>query len=101
MTLKEGIGKYLLEHPELKQKMDEKKVTMDNILEYVNETAQKKLDGKNGAVSDEEVYGWVVHYIEEAGKPLLESPVINKEEKQLDLFESSQNDTETNKEVEK
>lgn len=117
MTLENAIGKYLIEHPELKAKMDERKIQMAKVIDFIYSQAEKKAGDnvKHIGISDDEVYGWVVHYIEDAylDNPNPEhSPVervvatesdatTKSNEQQLDLFEASKDDTEGNKEMAK
>lgn len=53
----------------IKAKMVEMNVHMDpakdKLKDYIMFRAKKHLDGKDGAVEDEVVYGWARHYYEE------------------------------------
>lgn len=63
--MKEIIKKYLedfaKENPEFKY--EESK--LDKCLKYITDEAKKKLNGKNGAIEDKEVFGWAVHFYDE------------------------------------
>lgn len=63
------IGQYLLNKFEndevLKNCYKDRKITLDSINNFVVECAKKHLNNKNGYISDEVVFGWVVHYVQD------------------------------------
>jgi len=67
MTFKQHIEKYTQENG-LTAKMAERNIKIDDICNYITEQAKKELDSKDGAIDDKTVFGWAVHYIEDAYK---------------------------------
>lgn len=65
----QAIGKYMLEQFTLdiglKNAYFERKLTLKQVVDYINDCAHKKLDGHNGAIEDTEVFGWVIHFIQD------------------------------------
>lgn len=63
------IGNYLLEKMKsdnvLKSCYFDRKITLKSICDYVVECAKHKLNNQNGAVEDKEVFGWVLHYVQD------------------------------------
>lgn len=63
------IGQYLLNKFEtdevLKNCYKDRKITLDSINNFVVECAKKHLNNKNGYISDEVVFGWVVHFVQD------------------------------------
>lgn len=56
----------------LKPKMEERKIKIEEIMDYVYDQAEKLKDGNCAMVEDKVVYGWVVHYIEDEYKVVQE-----------------------------
>lgn len=63
------IGNYLLEKMKsdnvLKSCYFDRKITLTSIYDYVIKCAKQKLENKSGAVEDKEVFGWVLHYVQD------------------------------------
>lgn len=68
-SLGQPIGKYLLEELKrdsaLKNAYYKRKITLENVVEYVNKCAKAHLNSKNGAIEDKIVFGWVLHYVQD------------------------------------
>lgn len=86
--LSKAIGAYLVEKmandEPLKQAYKDRKITLKAVCGFITECAKKKLGGVNGAVDDEEVYGWAIHYVQDEPVKVSESNsyTLTKEEKE-------------------
>ena len=67
--LSKAIGAYLAgkmaEDEPLKKAYEDRKITLKAVCGFITECAKKKLGGTSGAVADEEVYGWAIHYVQD------------------------------------
>jgi len=94
MTFKQHIEKYTQENG-LTAKMAERNITIDDICNYITAEARKALDGQDGAIDDATVFGWAVHYIEDAYK---EKEQVEKVEAQVSTGSSNNEDDDTEEE---
>lgn len=84
------IGNYLLEqfsHDEpLLESFQTKKITLQAIMEEIQKCAAKKLNSTNGFISDEQVYGWVLHFVQDGVNEMIAkeatSYIITKEDEE-------------------
>jgi len=86
--LSKAIGAYLADKmandEPLKQAYGDRKITLKDVCGFITECAKKKLGGTSGAVEDEEVYGWAIHYVQDEPVKVSESDsyTLTKEEKE-------------------
>lgn len=87
-SLGKVIGEYLADKmakdEPLKQAYKDRKITLKAVCDFITDCARKKLGGTSGAVADEEVYGWAVHYVQDEPVKVSESNsyTLTKEEKE-------------------
>lgn len=56
-------------------KIDSNQKSFDEMFKYIIQKANIELEGKNGAISDQVVFGWAIHYFTESKETLeLETP---------------------------
>lgn len=70
------IGEYLMTRDDLKEKLENPKKSLKEMFSYITSEAKKKAEGNCACISDEEVFGWAVHYYDEENlefKPVKES----------------------------
>ena len=86
--LSKAIGAYLAgkmagDEP-LKQAYKDRKITLKAVCGFITECARKKLGGASGAVEDEEVFGWAIHYVQDEPVKVSESAAytLTEEEKE-------------------
>lgn len=76
----QNIGKHLLEEftkdSGLAKAYFDRKITLKKVMDYVQECAKKKLNSKNGFISDDEVYGWAIHFVQDAEVKIPEAETI-------------------------
>lgn len=76
--------KIVLEHlekvasDELVEKINKGNKTLAQCWKYICKEAQKYLSNKNGAIADEVVFGWAIHFFEEDGIPAVQTPTSVK-----------------------
>lgn len=67
-VIKECID-YLNEYAKydvvFRQKLETNSQTTDDLEWYIMEEARKYLDGRNGGIEKETVYGWAIHFVDE------------------------------------
>lgn len=86
--LSKAIGAYLADKmatdEPLKQAYKDRKITLKAVCDFITECARKKLGGTSGAVEDEKVYGWAIHYVQDEPVKVSESATytLTKEEKE-------------------
>ena len=86
--LSKAVGAYLAdkmaEDEPLKKAYKDRKITLKAVCGFIIECAKKKLGGVNGAVEDEEVYGWAINYVQDEPVKVSESATytLTKEEKE-------------------
>lgn len=82
------IGAYLLEQfakdEPLKNAYRDRKIVLNAVGNFVVECAKKELNGKNGFIDDEVVYGWVLHYVQDEPVKIAEAEklVLSVEDKE-------------------
>lgn len=62
VKIKEYIDKQALEDDQLREGLKNDKKTCDKMEQYIIGEAKKHLEGKNGAIEDNIVFGWAIHY---------------------------------------
>lgn len=71
------IGAYLLEQflkdEPLKEAYRTRKMTLESVNKEITRCAKEKLGGKNGRVSDAEVFGWVLHFVQDGKNDTIET----------------------------
>ena len=86
--LSKAIGAYLVgkmaEDEPLKKAYEDRKITLKATCDFITECARKKLGGTSGAVDDDEVYGWAIHYVQDEPVKVSESATytLTEEEKE-------------------
>lgn len=86
--LSKAIGAYLAgkmaKDDLLKQAYKDRKITLKSVCGFITECARKKLGGASGAVEDEEVFGWAIHYVQDEPVKISESATytLTEEEKE-------------------
>jgi len=86
------IGEYLLDqfsHDEpLKQAYKVRKMTLDAIIKEIERCAKEKLNSKNGYVSDDEVYGWILHFVQDGKNTFIKDDANSYKISKLDEKEA-------------
>lgn len=59
------IAQYLLSRDDIKDKLDNPKKSLDEMLQYITGKASKRKTGNCAVIDDDTVYGWAVHYYDE------------------------------------
>ena len=59
------IAQYLLSRDDIKDKLDNPKKSLDEMLQYIIDKASKRKTGNCAVIDDDTVYGWAVHYYDE------------------------------------
>jgi hypothetical protein len=59
------IAQYLLSRDDIKDKLDNPKKSLDEMLQYITGKASKRKTGHCAVIDDDTVYGWAVHYYDE------------------------------------
>lgn len=81
-----AIGNYLLNQfandEVLKKCYKGRKITLEAIGKYVEENANKMLNGQSGAIEDKVVYGWVIHFIQDEKVEITEASTITLTEQE-------------------
>lgn len=83
-----NIGRYLLDKfnndEPLKKAYKDRKITLYNIMGYIQKCAAKMLNNVSGGIEDKVVYGWVLHYVqdEEVKITTEETVTISKQDKE-------------------
>ena len=60
-----NIAQYLLSRDDIKDKLDNPKKSLDEMLQYIIDKASKRKTGNCAVIDDDTVYGWAVHYYDE------------------------------------
>lgn len=59
------IAEYLMTRPDLKEKLENPKKSLEEMFKYIVSKAKKLAEDNCAFVNDEEVCGWAVHYYDE------------------------------------
>lgn len=62
VKIKEYIDKQALDDDQLREGLKNDKKTYDKMEQYIIGEAKKHLECKNGAIEDNIVFGWAIHY---------------------------------------
>lgn len=84
------IGNYLLgqfsNDAPLMKSYQSKKMTLDAVVKEVKRCAASKLSNKSGFISDNEVYGWIIHFVQDGENKLIkaetETYVVTRQDKE-------------------
>lgn len=79
MNLKDYIKQIIAER-ELQAKMDERKISEEDIKEFVYSEAKKQAKNNCACIDNETVGNWIVHYVEDAYNEDKEKGRANTEE---------------------
>lgn len=82
----EIIKKFLIENASktLTEKILSGNKNLHDCWQFIIDQAKEYLQDKNGAVSDDKVYGWVIHYFEEENAQIDQTQRLPIEEKTIE-----------------